>query len=57
MDIMLMCGQRVGPIGYVFNMINFAIAAAMGFGSFAIKEPPAPLKDGFDEVKLLMFIY
>lgn len=52
-----MCGQRVGPIGYVFNMINFAIAAAMGFGSFAIKEPPAPLKDGFDEVKLLMFIY
>ncbi|KAG0143199.1 hypothetical protein CROQUDRAFT_81382 [Cronartium quercuum f. sp. fusiforme G11] len=49
MDIMLMCGQRVGPVGYAFNMINFAMAAVMGIGSYAIKEPPGPLKDGFEE--------
>ncbi|MBW0528848.1 hypothetical protein O181_068563 [Austropuccinia psidii MF-1] len=49
MDLMLALGSTTGPVFLLFNLLNYAIAAAMGSAAFAIKEPPGPLKDGFDQ--------
>lgn len=47
MDVMVLFGSAMGPIGWAFNVLNFMIAAAMGITAFAIKIPSGPIQDGY----------
>jgi len=47
MDVMLAFGSTTGPIFAFFDVLNFVLTAAQGYAAFFIKEPPAPLQDGF----------
>lgn len=50
MDVMVLFGSAMGPVGWAFNVLNFMIAAAMGITAFAIKLPQQPIQDGFGAV-------
>lgn len=50
MDVMVLFGSAMGPIGWAFNVLNFMIAAAMGITAFAIKVPSGPIQDGYGAV-------
>ncbi|KAG0142092.1 hypothetical protein CROQUDRAFT_67614 [Cronartium quercuum f. sp. fusiforme G11] len=47
MDIMVLFASAMGPLGWALNVLNFMIAAGMGFAAFAIKLPDTPIQDGF----------
>jgi hypothetical protein len=47
MDILVACGTATGPWGLALNVANFLLVVGQGTAGFAIKEPPAPLQDGF----------
>ncbi|WAQ85640.1 hypothetical protein PtA15_6A268 [Puccinia triticina] len=46
-DFMLAIGSSSGPWFALFDFLNFIMVAGQGVAAFAIKEPPAPLQDGF----------
>ncbi|PLW07327.1 hypothetical protein PCANC_15080 [Puccinia coronata f. sp. avenae] len=47
MDVLVACGSATGPWGLALNVANFLLVVGQGTAGFAIKEPPAPLQDGF----------
>jgi hypothetical protein len=55
MDFMFAIGSTSGPWFAAFDVLNFLLTAAQGVAAFAIKEPPAPLQDGFYQVSWVSF--
>ena len=54
MDVMLAFGSTTGPIFAFFDVLNFVLTAAQGYAAFFIKEPPAPLQDGFYQASCVL---
>ncbi|KAI8455918.1 hypothetical protein BY996DRAFT_6430933 [Phakopsora pachyrhizi] len=57
MDVMMFFGLAGGAWSVFFNQLNFWMGAGMGYLAFSIKEPPGPLKDGFDQATFYLTNY
>lgn len=49
-DLFIALGMKTGPIGMALNALGQALVVYMGYQAASIKDPPGPLKDGFDQV-------
>ncbi|KAH9820096.1 hypothetical protein DFH28DRAFT_955383 [Melampsora americana] len=49
LDLFTALTAATGPIGMAFNVLGQVIVAGMATMAVVIKEPPGPLKDGFDQ--------
>ncbi|EHS62525.1 uncharacterized protein PGTG_20645 [Puccinia graminis f. sp. tritici CRL 75-36-700-3] len=47
MDVMMLMGAETGPVGWVLNVLNFAMAGGMAIWAFKRKVPKGPIVEGF----------